>query len=122
MYTSLFEHHFHDRDGELIANIIDDAIMQQNFKLDMIVHFMKNGCFAMLYLGKTHNASWNICWCSDNPNTIDTGIGSLSILNPNFNDTLVNHIIKITMIMTAFCECDHCRQQKVEDFGPFHGT
>ena len=118
MYTSLFEHNSYDQDAILIADLIDAAIIQQNFKLDVIVHFMKNGCFAVVCLGKSHNATWNISWCSDKPYIIDTGIGGLSIFNPNFQDILINHIIKITMIMVALCDCQECQEKVAEDFLP----
>jgi hypothetical protein len=117
MYTSFYESD-NNQDSILIANIIDNAMMQQKLKLDMTVQFMKNGCFAMLYLGKAHKSSWNICWFSDKPNIIDTGISMLSLADPNFQNRLIDNITKITMLMVAFCDCASCRQKVAEDYLP----
>ena len=119
MYQSFYEHGEGLSDAKLIADIIDNALMTQKMHLEMVVHFMTTGCFIMMLLGKGgHNASWNINWTLNNPYELDTGIGFLSLADPDFEAKLADHVTKISMVMTRFCGCPDCDQKVAADFGP----
>lgn len=108
MYRSVFEQGDQNTDAKLIADIIDHALLNHNMQLDMVVHFMNAGCFMMVFLGKGHNASWNINWAVNNPYILDTGVGILQLADPDFEAELASHIVKISLVMSQVCGCQDC--------------
>jgi L-ribulose-5-phosphate 3-epimerase UlaE len=117
MYQSFYEQGENLTDAKLIANTIDHALMAQKIQLEMTVHFMNTGCFITILLGNGHGASWNINWALNSPYQLDTGVGFLSLADPNFEAKLADHITKIAMVMTRFCGCSECDRRVVFDFG-----
>jgi hypothetical protein len=116
MYQSLHEQGEDNPDAKLIADMIDNALLTQKMHLDMVAHFMNTGCFIMVLLENGHNASWNINWAMNNPYQLDTGIGFISLADPDFEAKLADHISKIAMVMTRFCGCPVCDQRVASDF------
>jgi hypothetical protein len=99
-------------DATLIANLVDDAIQQSQFNLQMTVQFMRTGCYIALALGGGHNAHWKLDWEAKNPNILDTGIDLLVIADPSFSQSeLVNYIDRIGVMMTSFCACGACKER-----------
>lgn len=110
MYRELYEKDMPAGESQIVAELIERAIILAAVDLDLTIQYLVDGLMATVYLKPPHNASWHILWMHDNKAKIDTGMDPIpSLADPNIQELLADSIRKAYVHIHTFCHCSLCR-------------
>jgi hypothetical protein len=110
MYHELYEKGTPPGESQIVAELIERAIVLAQVDLDLTIQYLAEGLMATVYLKAPHNAPWNIMWKHDQPAKIDTGMDPIpSLADPQIQQLLAEAIGKIFVHLHAYCRCSSCR-------------
>lgn len=114
MYRELYEKGTPSGESQIVAELIERAIILASVELDLTVQYLTDGLLATVYLKPPHNAQWNIQWMHEQSSVIDTGMDPIPPLaDPNVQELLTEAARKIYIHLHAFCHCASCRMKGV---------
>ena len=112
MRPPLYEKDVPPGDSQIVAELIEQAIILAQVELDLTVQYLANGLMAIVYLKPPHNAPWNIHWHHDNPRFVDTGWDPIpSLADPKIQELLTESMRKIFIHLHAYCRCEDCKSK-----------
>lgn len=114
MNRPLYEKGVPPGESQIIAELIEQAIILASVELDLTVQYLSDGVMAVVYLKPPHNAPWNIHWRHAQPRVIDTGMDPIpSLADPKIQELLTEAIKKIYIHLHVFCHCAACRMKGI---------
>ena len=111
MYRELYEKDTPSGESQIIAELIERAVILAAVELDLTMQYLITGLIAVVHLRPPHSATWNIVWPGvGHSNLIDTGMDSSpSLADPQLQEHLAEDIKKIHIHLHTFCRCSLCR-------------
>lgn len=113
MYRELYEKGTPSGESQIVAELIERAIVLASVDLDLTMQYLADGLMASVYLKAPHNASWSIFWKHEYPRVVDTGMDPIpSLADPQIQELLAEDVRKIFIHLHVFCRCPSCRPQE----------
>jgi hypothetical protein len=114
MYRELYAKDLPPDDAQIVAALIEQAVVLARVDLDLTVQYLTDGLMATVYLKPPHNTPWHILWKHEQSRMIDTGIDPMpSLADPRIQELLTESIQEIFTRLYAFCHCPSCRMKGV---------
>lgn len=114
MYRELYEKGTPAGESQIVAALIEQAVILAAVDLDLTVQYLSDGLLAVVYLKPPHNCPWNIQWRHEQSRVIDTGMDPVpSLADPRIQELLTESIRKIYIHLHAFCHCPTCRMKGI---------
>jgi hypothetical protein len=114
MYRELYEKGVPPGESQIVAELIEQAIILASVDLDLTIQYLADGLMATVHLKPPHNAPWNIMWTHEQSKMIDTGMDPIpSLADPHIQELLTESMRKIYIHLHAFCHCPACRMKGI---------
>lgn len=110
MYRELYENGIPANESQIIAELIERAVLLAAVDVDLTMQYLTDGLLAIVNLRPPHHATWNIQWMHTNSNIIETGMDNPpSLADPLIQDRLTEDMKKIHTYIHTYCRCELCK-------------